>query len=141
MAVDLSSGGVRSDINVTPLVDVCLVLLIIFMVVTPMLQQGITVQLPSGESVSERPGTREDLVISVREDGSIFRGTTWIPQSDVEAWLGDEAARDSARAIVLKADARARHGDVRAVLKLAAAAGFRRVAILTEKSAPAAGTS
>lgn len=137
MAVNLGSGSVRSDINVTPLVDVCLVLLIIFMVVTPMLQQGIAVQLPSGESGSERPGTREDLVVSVRADGTIFRGTTWIPAEDLAPWLAEERAREGDRAIVLKADARAKHGDVRSVLKIAADAGFRRVAILTER--PAAG--
>lgn len=128
-----ATGRIRSDINVTPLVDVCLVLLIIFMVVTPMLQQGVTVQLPSGESVEERAGTREDLVISIRDDGSVFRGTTWIPDGDLSEWLAGEADRDADRIIVLKADARVPHGKVRAVLDQVSTAGFRRLAILTEK--------
>ena len=135
MAVSLGgSGGVRSDINVTPLVDVCLVLLIIFMVVTPMLQQGVAVALPEGATVVERPGTREDLVISIREDGTIYQATSWIPDGDLSQWLTEEARRDAQRPIVLKADANVSHGIVKGVLRQASEAGFRRVAVLTEQS-------
>lgn len=138
MAVKLGgSRGIRSDINVTPLVDVCLVLLIIFMVVTPMLQQGVAVQLPSGESVVERPGTREDLVISIRHDGTIFQGTSWIPDGDLSAWLTEEARRNAQRPIVLKADEAVAHGIVKGVLRQASEAGFRQVAVLTQAAQPA----
>ena len=66
-----SPDEVKGDINVTPLVDVCLVLLIIFMVVTPMLQQGVDVLLPAGPHAEKKPGTEEDLVVSIKSDGSI----------------------------------------------------------------------
>jgi biopolymer transport protein ExbD len=61
-----SPGEVKGDINVTPLVDVCLVLLIIFMVVTPMLQSGVDVVLPTGAHAEKKPGKEGDLIISVK---------------------------------------------------------------------------
>ncbi len=67
-----SPDEIKGDINVTPLVDVCLVLLIIFMVVTPMLQQGVDVLLPDGPHAEKKPGDKGDLIVSIKTDGSIF---------------------------------------------------------------------
>src|SRR6266516_198374 len=69
-----SPDEVKSEINVTPLVDVCLVLLIIFMVVTPMLQQGVDVLLPEGQHAVKKPGKETDLIISVKRDKRINFG-------------------------------------------------------------------
>ena len=67
-------SGVRSEINITPLVDVCLVLLIIFMVVMPMLQSGVDVLLPTGPRSEKRPGKEGDLTISMKQDAPVFVG-------------------------------------------------------------------
>jgi len=67
-----SRDEVKAEINVTPLVDVCLVLLIIFMVVTPMLQQGVDVLLPEGAHAQKKPGKENDLIISIKSDGTVF---------------------------------------------------------------------
>src|SRR5207302_481586 len=80
-----SPDEIKGDINVTPLVDVCLVLLIIFMVVTPMLQQGVDVLLPEGEHSVKKPGKETDLIISVKRDGSVFVGQDWIPDKTSRA--------------------------------------------------------
>ncbi|HEX6160226.1 MAG TPA: biopolymer transporter ExbD [Thermoanaerobaculia bacterium] len=123
---------VKGEINVTPLVDVCLVLLIIFMVVTPMLQQGVDVMLPEGPNAKEQRGQSGDLVISIKEDGTVFIGQTWIPDDHLLPYLRDEHKRNPARIVMLKADKRLQFGRVRTVMRAANDAAFSRVAILTE---------
>jgi len=131
-----SGGGspdeVKGDINVTPLVDVCLVLLIIFMVVTPMLQQGIDVQLPAGPHSEKKPGKEGDLLISIKPDGTVFVGQDWIPDRDLVRYLTAEYNKDPARTVMLKADKRINFGKVRDVMKAANEAKFTGVSILTE---------
>jgi len=127
-----SPDEIKGDINVTPLVDVCLVLLIIFMVVTPMLQQGVDVLLPEGPHAEKKPGKEGDLTISIKQDGTVFVGQDWIPDRDLPRYLKAEHDKSPARAVMLKADKRINYGKVRLVLKSANDAGFTGVAILTE---------
>src|SRR5436305_13010123 len=72
-----SPDEVKSEINVTPLVDVCLVLLIIFMVVTPMLQSGVDVALPQGPDAEGEPGKEADLIVAIKDGATVFIGQTW----------------------------------------------------------------
>lgn len=127
-----SPDEVKGDINVTPLVDVCLVLLIIFMVVTPMLQNGMDVLLPSGPNSVKKPGDQGDLTISIKGDGTVFVGQNWIPDRDLPRYLAAEYQKNPARAVMLKADRRINFGKVRLVMKAANEANFSSVAILTE---------
>ncbi len=127
-----SGNGPKGDINVTPLVDVCLVLLIIFMVVTPMLQQGVDVLLPQGAAAEKKKGDEGDLIISVKQDGSVFVGQDWIPDNNLQKYLTAEYNRNPERAVMLKADKRISFGKVREVMKVANEAKFSQVAILTE---------
>jgi biopolymer transport protein TolR len=127
-----SPDEVKGDINVTPLVDVCLVLLIIFMVVTPMLQSGVDVMLPSGPHAEKKPGKQEDLIISIKNDGTVFVGQNWIPDKDLPTYLAAEYQKDPSRSVNLKADKRINFGKVRLVMRAANEAQFTRVAILTE---------
>jgi biopolymer transport protein ExbD len=127
-----SPDEVKSEINVTPLVDVCLVLLIIFMVVTPMLQSGVDVLLPEGPHAEKKPGKEGDLIISVKADGTVFVGQNWIPDKDLPQYLTAEYQKDPSRAVMLKADKRINFGKIRLVMKAANDAKFESVAILTE---------
>ncbi|HYC58251.1 MAG TPA: biopolymer transporter ExbD [Thermoanaerobaculia bacterium] len=127
-----SPDEVKGDINVTPLVDVCLVLLIIFMVVTPMLQQGVDVLLPNGPHAEKKPGEKEDLTISIKQDGSVFVGDKWIPDKNLATYLRAEYQSNPARTVNLKADKRINFGKVRLVMRAAHEAEFTRVAVLTE---------
>jgi biopolymer transport protein ExbD len=127
-----SPDEIKGDINVTPLVDVCLVLLIIFMVVTPMLQQGVDVLLPEGPHAEKKPGKEGDLTVSIKQDGTVIVGQDWIPDRDLPRYLKAEHDKNPARAVMLKADKRINYGKVRLVLKSANDAGFNGVAILTE---------
>jgi biopolymer transport protein ExbD len=127
-----SPDEVKGDINVTPLVDVCLVLLIIFMVVTPMLQQGVDVLLPQGPHAEKKPGQEGDLIISVKQDGSVFVGQNWIPDKNLDTYLTAEHQKDPNRAVMLKADKRINFGKIRTVMRAAHEAQFTGVSILTE---------
>jgi biopolymer transport protein TolR len=127
-----SPDEVKGDINVTPLVDVCLVLLIIFMVVTPMLQSGVDVLLPQGQHAEKKPGQEGDLIISIKNDGTVFVGQNWIPDKDLTTYLRAEYQKNPARTVQLKADKRINYGKVRMVMKAANEAEFTRIAIMTE---------
>ncbi len=127
-----SPDEVKGDINVTPLVDVCLVLLINFMVVTPMLQSGIDVMLPDGPHSEKKPGKEGDLIISIKQDGTVFVGQDWIPDRNLITFLRAEHQKDPSRIVMLKADKRINYGKVRTVMKAANEAEFTTVAIMTE---------
>jgi biopolymer transport protein TolR len=127
-----SPDEIKGDINVTPLVDVCLVLLIIFMVVTPMLQSGVDVLLPQGPHAQKRPGKEGDLTISIKQDGTVFIGQDWIPDRDLVRYLKAEHDKNPARAVMIKADKRIPFGKIRTVMKAANEAGINGVSFLTE---------
>src|SRR5207237_6382522 len=114
-----SPDEVKSEINVTPLVDVCLVLLIIFMVVTPMLQSGVDVLLPQGPHAEKKPGKEGDLTISIKADGTVFVGQDWILDRNLAKYLKAEHDKNPARAVMIKADKRINFGKVRTVMKAA----------------------
>src|SRR5215203_535665 len=103
MAFGMGGGSpdeLKGDINVTPLVDVCLVLLIIFMVVTPMLQSGVDVMLPEGAHAEKKPGGEGDLVISIKPDGTVFVGQDWIPDRNLVTYLRAEHQKNPSRAVM-----------------------------------------
>lgn len=133
-----SFGGrqdVKSDINVTPLVDVCLVLLIIFMVVTPMLQKGKAVMLPQTERPDKKPESDKELLISVQADKTIFIDTKWFPDKDFAAKMREFGERSSNKDVLIKADQRLTFGDVKHVMGMVKDAGFEHVGLITEKKA------
>ena len=131
-----SYGGrqdMKSDINVTPLVDVCLVLLIIFMVVTPMLQKGKPVMLPQTERPDKKPESDKELLISVQSDKTIFIDTKWYPDKDFAAKMKEIGERSANKDVLIKADQRLTYGDVKNVMRMVKDGGFERVGLITEK--------
>src|SRR6202022_4659778 len=100
----MDKTALTSEINVTPLVDVCLVLLIIFMVVTPMLQKGIPVNLPVTEEPEKTPDTEKQLQISVKADGSVYLGPNVVRKEQVQSELEQIHQRTPDREIAVKGD-------------------------------------
>jgi len=128
-------GAVKSDINITPLVDVVLVLLIIFMVITPMLQHGKAVTLPKARhvAVAKEEGP-EPLFISVTKDGDVFieQDKTPAGQPEVTAALTG-AAQTPGKRVMLKADVDTEYGKVRPVLDWASKAKLKGVSLAVEE--------
>ncbi len=127
---------VNSNINVTPMVDVMLVLLIIFMVITPMLQKGVSVDMARVNSPTPMPDAdKEDsLLVAVMRDGQIFFGTDRIKAEDLTAKVKDRLANKVDKRIFIKADARAKYGNVVDVVDNVRAAGVDDVGLLTEQT-------
>src|ERR687883_1385315 len=104
MAFGGGSKGVKSDINVTPLVDVVLVLLIIFMVITPLLQRGKPVQLPRAKLVSELKHGGDPILLSVTPDGRTWLDKVEVPRKELPEALTTEMASRPGAPLVLKGD-------------------------------------
>ncbi|MGZ8795826.1 MAG: ExbD/TolR family protein [Thermoanaerobaculia bacterium] len=127
-----TKAGLTSDINVTPLVDVCLVLLIIFMVVTPMLQKGVPINLPVTEEPENTPDTDKQLQISVKADGTVYLGSNVIRREQVQSELESIHQRTPDREIAVKGDRMVKYGDVLDVLKACREVGFNDVGLIAQ---------
>src|SRR6266513_6345204 len=108
----VAHAPLNADINVTPLVDVCLVLLIIFMVVTPMLQKGVPVNLPITEEPERTPDTEKQLQISVKFDGTVYLGSIVVRKEQVQSELEQIHQRTPDREISVNGDKLAKYGAV-----------------------------
>jgi biopolymer transport protein ExbD len=138
MAIASKSMNVTSTINVTPMVDVMLVLLIIFMVVTPMLQKGTSVELAKTDNPVQMPDAdKEDaLLVAVTREGKVFFGTDQIPADQLTGKLRDRLANRVDKRVFVRADARARYGNVVEVVDNVRAAGVDQLGLLTEQRKP-----
>ena len=127
---------VNSNINVTPMVDVMLVLLIIFMVITPMLQKGVSVDMAKVNSPMPMPDAdKEDaLLIAVMRDGKIFFGTDRVEPDQLTQKVKDRLANKVDKRVFIKSDARARYGNVVDVVDNVRSAGVDDVGLLTEQN-------
>ena len=126
-------GGIKSDINVTPLVDVVLVLLIIFMVVTPMLQRGKDVVLPRSKVIDKDPGQGDPLILSITADKRVWVDKDSYDDAGLEKRLRDEIIEQPTRPFLLKGDSRVTVGEVRKVMAIARKAGARGVRVAVEQ--------
>lgn len=134
-------AAMNSEINVTPLVDVCLVLLIIFMVVTPMLQKGVPINLPVTEEPEKTPDTEKQLQISVKSDGSVYLGSTVVRKEQVQSELEAIHQKSPDREIAVKGDKLVKYGAVLDVLKACREVGFNNVGLIAQpKRSPNQGT-
>jgi biopolymer transport protein TolR len=133
MAFSTNSRGVKNEINVTPLVDVVLVLLIIFMVVTPMLEQGRAVQLPKAK-VSDESKQTESLTISVPSDGSMWIEASQVSPDQLRVKVAQAIQQNDQRKILIKGDESLKVGEVRAVVAQAQAAGAKGVSLAIEEA-------
>ncbi len=136
MAFDDMSGdeGTISQINVTPLVDVMLVLLIIFMVAAPILQQGVELELPK-ESIAPVDSNEEQLVVSVDKEGIVYIGAkNQVGIDDLGNRLKGIMANRTDKRVFIKADHRASYGQVMAAMARIKRAGIEKVGLLTDPS-------
>jgi len=135
LAVRNEGKKVNSNINVTPMVDVMLVLLIIFMVITPMLQKGQSVDMAKVNNPTPMPDADKDdaLLVVVMRDGQIFFGTDRIKMDELTNKVKDRLANRVDKRIFIRADMRAKYGYVVDVVDNVRAAGVDDVGLLTEQ--------
>jgi len=126
---------VNSNINVTPMVDVMLVLLIIFMVITPMLQKGVSVDLAKVNSPTAMPDAdKEDaLIVAVMRDGKLFFGNDRVEADQLTQKVKDRLANRVDKRVYVRADARAKYGSVVEVVDNVRAAGVDDLGLLTDQ--------
>jgi biopolymer transport protein TolR len=142
MALSKRNEGAKisSDINVTPMVDVMLVLLIIFMVVTPMLQKGVSVDMAKVENPTpmEDADKEDALLVSITRDGTVYFGTEKITTDNLTTRVKDRLANKPDKRVYVKADMRTRFGGVVQVVDSVRAAGVDDLGLLTDqrKTAP-----
>ena len=127
------SKGVKNDINITPLVDVVLVLLIIFMVVTPMLQRGKDVHLPRARQTGDDKQQADPLVLSLTPDKKIWVESAQFDEDTVEARVAQDMMADPNKRVLLKGDDTLTVGDVRQLMDHAKKAGAKTVELAVEQ--------
>src|SRR4051812_36549065 len=123
------SKGVKNEINVTPLIDVVLVLLIIFMVVTPMLQRGKDVKLPQVGKTDDQKKEPDPLILSLTEAKNIYVESEATDEAGLGTRLAKELAATPNRKILLKGDERLTFGDVRKIMDVARKSGAKGVSL------------
>jgi biopolymer transport protein ExbD len=139
MAVGGSDGGPKSDINVTPLVDVMLVLLIIMMIVAPLLQQGVSLTLPTATNSAEKPETQEDTLVQITADGSFHVNGKLVPSNDLRRAVEDALEQKNQRILLIKADEDAAYGDVMEAMDELRSVGLEDIGLITERRTPSGG--
>jgi biopolymer transport protein ExbD/biopolymer transport protein TolR len=135
------SKKVSSNINVTPMVDVMLVLLIIFMVITPMLQNKVSVDMAQVENPTAMPDAdKEDaIVVAITRDGSVFLGQNKTAVSELGLQVREKLADKPGKTIFVRADARAQYRAVEDAIDAVRTAGIEDVGLLTQKKEAAGG--
>ena len=142
MAMDLggAKGGVKSDINVTPLVDVMLVLLIIMMLVAPMLQQGVAVKLPKADNTVDKPEVQGQTVIAVAKDKRIYFNARQVTEAELGTRVNEYLESKKEKVVMIKADEEVEYGAVMAGMDGLRQAGIEDIGLITERRrAPSGG--
>ena len=135
MDVGGTKGGPKSDINVTPLVDVMLVLLIIMMLVAPLLQQGVSLRLPTAANTTDKPEVSEQTVVAVAANKAFYLNSLPVTEGELgtKVMAIFEKRSGGDRVVLIKADVEAEYGAVMVAMDQLRQAGIEDIALITEK--------
>jgi biopolymer transport protein TolR len=126
-------GAVKADINVTPMIDVMLVLLIIFMIVTPLIAAGFKATLPKGKNLDPRPEGDNEVILGIDQAGRYFLNGRALPNGTLEDQLrGIYAARTEDKILYFKADNQLKYSKIQEAVETARRSGVRVMAAITE---------
>jgi biopolymer transport protein TolR len=134
MSMDLggAKGGVKSDINVTPLVDVMLVLLVIMMIVAPMLQQGVQVRLPRATNTNSKPESAEQTVLAIAANRALYLNARPVQESELATKINEILESKSEKIVIIRADAEVDYGTVMAAMDQLRTAGIEDIGLITD---------
>jgi biopolymer transport protein TolR len=141
MSMDLggAKGGVKSDINVTPLVDVMLVLLIIMMLIAPMLQKGVDVRLPQAGNSTDKPETQGQTVLAVTADKRFYVNGIQTPESELLSRIQTALEDQKEKIVLIKGDTDAPYSSIMSIMDRLREAQIENVGLITEKKLMAGG--
>jgi biopolymer transport protein TolR len=139
MDVGGAKGGVKSDINVTPLVDVMLVLLIIVMLIAPLLQQGVQMTLPSANNAIPKPDTQDQTTVYVDANSKLYINAIELQEGELINRLLTLLEEKTDKTVYLKGDRDAPYGAIMKMMDALRGAKIETVALITESKAPVAG--
>ena len=132
MDVGGAKGGVKSDINVTPLVDVMLVLLVIMMLIAPLLQQGVSVKLPVAGNTADKPETQGQTVIAIAKDKQIYLNTKPVRDTELGEKVSDLLENQKEKIVIIKADTAVNYGVVMTAMDQLRQAGIEDIGLITD---------
>jgi len=141
MQVGEKSGAMNSEINITPLADVMLVLLIIVMLIAPLLQKGVDVTLPEASNTSDKPENDTQTVLAVTADGRFYVDSTQTTEQELLTTVQTTLERKFEKIVLIKADQDAQYADVMAVLDRLQRAGIEDIGLITERKVGSGGIS
>ncbi len=141
MDVGGAKGGIKADINVTPLVDVMLVLLIIMMLIAPMLQQGVSVRLPLAQNTKDKPSTQDQTVIAIAANKDVYLNARLVQRGELVTKIAELLETKKDKVVLIKADQDVDYGAVMGAMDDLRQAGIEDIGLITDpkKSPSAAG--
>lgn len=139
MDVGGAKGGMKADINVTPLVDVMLVLLIIMMLIAPMLQKGVDVKLPSAANPEDKPETQDQTVIAIDSSRQMFLNGIRIREDDLRTQVEAVLENKKEKIVLIKGDIDAPYSSIMAAMDRLREANIENIGLITEKKTGSGG--
>ena len=135
MSMDLggAKGGVKSDINVTPLCDVMLVLLIIMMIVAPLLQQGVSVTLPKADNTVDKPETQGQTVIAIAPNKDIYVNAKQVREGELATKVNELLENQKEKIVLIKADEEVEYSAVMGTMDQLRQAGIEDIGLVVER--------
>ena len=132
MDVGGAKGGIKADINVTPLVDVMLVLLIIIMLVAPMLQQGVQVRLPKASNTTDKPESQEQTIIAIAANGATYLNAQLVQEGELATKVNEFMQGKTQKIVVIRADEEVEYRAVMSAMDQLRQAGIEDIGLLTD---------
>jgi biopolymer transport protein TolR len=139
MDVGGSKGGLKADINVTPLVDVMLVLLIIMMLIAPMLQQGVSVKLPQASNSADKPETQDQTVVAVTSDRRIYLNGVPMQEAELGTRVVTLMETKKEKVVLIKGDEEAPYSAIMGAMDRLREANIENIGLITERKIGRAG--
>ena len=139
MDVGGTKGGLKADINVTPLVDVMLVLLIIMMLIAPMLQQGVSVRLPQAANTADKPETQDQTVVAVTSDKRLYLNGIPVQEGDLPNQIQTLMETRKEKVVLIKGDEDAPYSAIMNAMDRLREANIENIGLITERKIRQAG--
>ncbi len=139
MQVGEKKGALNSEINITPLADVMLVLLIIVMLIAPLLQKGVDVTLPEASYTNEKPENDAQTVLAVTADGRFYVDSVQVPEQELLTQVQAALERKFEQIVLIKADQDAQYSNIMSVLDRLQRAGIEEIGLITERKVGSGG--